>query len=298
MRVFVTGATGFIGSAVVRELLGAGHEVVGLARSDTAAEAVTAAGAAVHRGSLADPDGLAAAAKDADGVAHLAFDHSFTDHAGASAADLRVVEAIGAALEGTGKPFVVSSPLMVAPGRVAAEDDPALATAGRAPAENAALALAQRGVRAVALRLAASVHGRGDHGFVPRLIEIAREKGVAAVVGDGDQRWPAVHRFDAARLYRLALESAPAGARLHAVAEEGIPLSAIADVIARHLDVPRTSLSPREAGDHFGWIAPFQTFDVRASHARTTALLDWHPEEKGLLDDLEEGHYFATGGDR
>ncbi|MFI6880837.1 SDR family oxidoreductase [Streptomyces sp. NPDC050400] len=294
MRVFVTGATGFVGSAVARELLGAGHRVVGLARSDRAAAVLTAAGLEPYRGSLDDPDGLAAAAKDSDGVLHLAFDHSFTDHAAAAVADLRVVESMGAALEGTDKPFVVTSALQLAPGRLGTEDDPMKSGASRSATEDATLALAGRGVRSVVLRLAASVHGRGDHGFVPRLIEIARERGAAAVIGDGANTWPAVHVSDAARLYRLALDAAPAGTRLHAVAEQGVPLRAVTEAVARGLDVPFVELTAEQAPAHFGWIAPFVALDVQASSARTRALLDWRPTGTTLLADLAEDHYFAA----
>ncbi|MEU6847088.1 SDR family oxidoreductase [Streptomyces sp. NPDC046716] len=296
MRVFVTGATGFIGSAVVRELLSAGHRVVGLARSDASATALEAAGAEPYRGSLADPDGLAVAAKETDGVIHLAFDHSFTDHAGAGRADLRAVETMGAALEGTGKPLVVTSGMVTEPGLVATEDlpgDPRSAGAARVPSEAATLALAGRGVRASVLRLPASVHGRGDGGFVPRLIAVAREKGAAAVVGDGASTWPAVHRRDAARLFRLAVESAPAGARLHGVAEEGVPLRDIAAVIGRRLDVPVVRLTPEEAREHFGWFAGFASMDVRASSERTRTSLGWQPTGPTLLADLEDAGYFG-----
>ncbi|WP_262402347.1 NAD-dependent epimerase/dehydratase family protein [Actinomadura sp. CNU-125] len=214
MRYFVTGASGFIGSALVRELIGAGHRVVGLARSDAAAASLAAAGAEVHRGSLDDLGGLAVAAKAADGVAHLAYNHDFTDMTAAGAADLRAVEAIGGALEGSGKPFVVTSgTLLVASGRVATEEDAVDLEgfgAARGRSEVAAIELAGRGVRSSVLRLPPSVHGRGDRGFVPTLIGVAREKGVAAFVGDGSNRWPSVHRRDAARLFRLALEGAPA----------------------------------------------------------------------------------------
>ncbi|MFE6889711.1 SDR family oxidoreductase [Streptomyces sp. NPDC057694] len=295
MRVFVTGATGFIGSAVVRELLSAGHQVVGLARSDASAAALEAAGAEPYRGSLADPDGLAAAAKDTDGVAHLAFDHTFTDHAGAGRADLRAVEAMGAALEGTGKPLVVTSGMVTEAGRPATEDLPGDLNspgAARVATESATLALAGRGVRTSVLRLPASVHGRGDGGFVPRLIDIAREKGAAATVGDGANTWPAVHRLDAARLFRLALESAPAGARLHGVAEEGVPTRDIAAVIGRRLDVPVIRLTPDQAREHFGWFAGFAAMDVQALSERTRTSLGWQPTGPTLLADMEEAGYF------
>ncbi|WP_306318668.1 MULTISPECIES: SDR family oxidoreductase [unclassified Streptomyces] len=296
MRVFVTGATGWVGSAVTRELIDHGHEVVGLARSERARTALTAAGATPYRGSLDDPDGLAAAAKDADGVLHLAFDHTFTDHAGAGAADLRAIEAMGTALADTGKPLVATSGLLFEHGHHGTEDDPgSTASPGgvRVASENAALALAERGVRASVLRLAASVHGAGDPGFVARLVAVAREKGAVAVVGDGANTWPAVHRSDAARLYRLALESAPAGTRLHGVAEEGVMLRDIADVIARRLDVPVTHLTPRQAADHYGWLAGFAGYGVQARSDHTRTTLDWHPTGAPLLTDLEN-HYFAA----
>ncbi|MFI5973234.1 SDR family oxidoreductase [Streptomyces sp. NPDC051452] len=293
MRVFVTGATGFIGSAVVPELIGAGHEVVGLARSDDGAAALRAAGAKVHRGGLDDPGDLARAADAADGVVHLAFRHDFTDFDAAGATDLRVVEAIGAALAGSGRPFVVTSGSAIAPvGRLATEEDAAAAGTHRTASEEATLALAERGVRTSLVRLAPSVHGRGDHGFVPLLIRIAREKGVAAHIGDGANRWPGVHRFDAARLYRLALESAPAGSRLHGTDEEGVPFRDIAGVIGRHLGVPVSSVPAQRAEEHFGFLGRFAGIDNPTSSALTRELLGWEPREPGLLADLDEGHYF------
>lgn len=301
MRVFVTGATGFIGSAVVRELLDAGHQVTGLARSDASAAALTAAGAEVHRGDLNDPDTLAAGAAAADGVAHLAFIHDFSgtfDFAAACAADLRAIEAVGAALAGSDKPLVISSgTALLKPGSVATEEDtapPESFGAVRARNEEAAVALADRGVRSAAVRFAPTVHGRGDKGFVSMLIDIAREKGFAAHVGDGANRWPAVHRSDAARLVRLALESAPAGTRLHAVGEEGVPFRDIAAVIGRHLDLPVRSVSPEEAASHFGWLAHVAPLDVPASNALTRKWVGWEPTGPELLEDLEEGHYFSA----
>jgi nucleoside-diphosphate-sugar epimerase len=292
MRVFVTGASGFIGSAVVSELIGAGHEVVGLARSESSARAVEAAGAQVHGGDLDDLDSLRAAAQSADGVIHLAFNHDFADYSGAAKTDRRAIDAIGGALAGSDRPFVVTSGLAgFALGRTMTEDDAANPDSPRA-SEPAALALTSRGVRVSVLRLPPSVHGEGDHGFVPRLIDIAREKGVAAYPGDGANRWPAVHRSDAARLFRLALESAPAGARLHAIGDEGVPVRDIAAAIGRQLGLPVTAVAPEQAADHFGWLGMFFSLDVPASSTLTRELLGWRPTRPGLLDDLEQGHYF------
>jgi nucleoside-diphosphate-sugar epimerase len=297
MRVFVTGATGFIGSAIVPELLDAGHEVVGLARSDASAAALERAGADVHRGDLDDPDSLRRGAETADGVIHCAFVHDFSRMPEAGRTDLRAVETFGEALAGSGRPLVVTSGIgLLAPGRLATEDDrpdPGSHAAHRVPSEVTTLALAGRGVRSSLVRLPPSVHGEGDHGFVPRLIDIAREKGVSASIGDGSNRWPAVHRVDAARLYRLAVESAPAGTVLHSVADEGVATREIADVIGRHLDVPVTTIAPAEAESHFAWLGGFFAADVPASSARTRAMTGWVPEQPGLLADLEEGHYFA-----
>ena len=299
MRVFVTGATGFVGSAVVQELLGAGHQVLGLARSAGSAEALAAAGAEVHRGSLDDLDGLQAAAAAADGVIHLAFKHeeAFSgDFQGAADADLRTVEAFGAALVGSGKPLVIASGVSNwAPGRVLTEADPGDAGTGgpRVETEAALVALAGRGVRASAVRLAPTVHGDGDRGFVPALIDIARERGVSAYVGDGLNRWPAVHRLDAARLFRLALEGAPGGTRLHAVAEEGTAFRDIAETIGRQLGVPSVSIDAGDVGEHFGFLAFVAGSDAPASSTLTRTLLGWRPTQPGLLEDLERGSYFA-----
>lgn len=304
MRVFVTGATGHIGTAVVAELLGAGHEVVGLARSDRSATALTSAGAGVHRGSLEDLDGLRRGAAAADGVIHLAFGHDFSDYAGAVATDLRAVEAMGEALEGTGRPFVVTSGTLMlalaAPGRLGTEDDaigPASPPVPRGDAENAAVALAARGVRSSVVRLAPSVHGPSDrHGFVAQLIGTARDKGVSAYVEDGATRWPAVHTLDAARLFRLALEAAPAGSRLHGVGDEGVPFREIAEAIGRGLDVPVKSVPREAAREHLGLLSGFVTLDNPTSNARTRELLGWHPEHPALLQDLAAGHYFDRSG--
>lgn len=298
MRVFVTGASGHLGSAVLPELLAAGHEVVGLARSDGSAAALTAAGAKVCRGTLDDLDTLRGAASDADGVIHLAFKH-YSDFADAIAADLRAIEAIGEALRGTGKPFVqTSGTAMLAMGglgRTGTEQDTFDSDSGvpRIAAENATLALAGHGVRSSVLRLPPTVHSSLDHhGFVPTLIRTAREKGVSAYVGDGTNRWPAVHTLDAARLYRLALESAPAGARLHAVADEGVPFRDIAAAIGGRLGVPVGSVSAAEAGEHFGFLGSVVPLDNPTTATRTRELLDWHPTHPALLADLAEYHYF------
>lgn len=298
MRVFVTGATGFIGSAVVRELLDAGHTVTGLARSDASAEALTAVGAAVHRGSLDDLDSLRRGAEAADGVCHLAFIHDFTDFAANCATDLRAIEAIGEVLAGTDKPFVVTSGTPgLDQGRVATEEDrvdPESFSAIRQPSEIAAVALAERGVRSSVVRLPRSVHGTGDKGFVAGLIAVARQKGVSAYVGDGTNRWPAVHRLDAARLYLWALESAPAGAQYHAVGDEGLPLREIAEIIAARLDVPTGSVTPEEAVAHFGFLGLVASLDCPASSTLTQKQTRWQPVEVGLLADLEAGHYFEV----
>lgn len=292
MRVFVTGATGFVGSAVVRELLAAGHQVVGLARSEPSAAALATTGAEVRRGVVEDLDVLRDSAAAADGVIHTAFNHDFSRFAASAEADRIAIEAMGEVLVGTEKPFVVTSGLAgLANGGIATEDerpDPQPNYPRRS--EHAAMAFADRGVRVSVVRLAASVHGEGDRGFVPGLIQIARESGVAGYPGDGRNRWPAVHRFDAAQLYRLALESAPAGARLHGVSDEGVPLRELADVIGRHLGLPVASVPV----DHFGWLAPFVPVDIPASSAQTQKRLGWHPVQIGLLADLEAGHYFSS----
>lgn len=296
MRVFVTGATGFIGQAVVRELITAGHTVLGLARSDAAAAALTQAGIAVHRGDLADAGSMAAGARACDGVIHLAFIHDFSAHAAAVATDQTAVAAMLAALEGTGKPFVIASGTALAAqaGRPSTEADPARPEISpRALTEAIVLDAAARGVRGSVMRLPPSVHGRGDHGFVPMLIRMAWEKGVAACIGDGGNRWPAVHRADAARLFRLALEQAPAGTRLHAVAEEGIAFRAIAAAIGAGLGLPVRGLAPEEAPAHFGWMARFAAIDGPAASAQTRAAFGWQPQGPGLLQDMRESGYFG-----
>lgn len=298
MRVFVTGASGHIGSLVVAELHQAGHEVVGLARSDTSAAALAAAGATAHRGDLADLDGLRTAAA-ADGVIHLAFTHDYNDIAGyvnSSAAEQRAITAIGAALAGSGKPFVVTSGTAgLAPGHIGRETDdlvPDGAMGPRVPTEALTLALAERGVRASVVRLAPTVHGPGDtHGFIPQLIDIARAKGVCAYVGDGRNRWPAVHELDAARLYRLALTDAPASSRWHGVGDEGVSVKEIAEAIGRAANLPVAGISGEAAAAHFGWLGPLVGADVPASNENTRELLDWRPVHPGLIEDIEHGNY-------
>ena len=297
MRVFVTGATGFIGLAIVRELLTAGHEVLGLARSAAAAEALARLGVAAHRGELSDIASLAAGARACEGVIHAAFIHDFSAYAAAAETDRRAVEALAGALEGSGKPFVsTSGTALLAPGRTGTEENlpaPGSAAGLRAASEATVLAAAGRGVRASTVRLPPSVHGAGDHGFVPALIDIARRKGVAAFVGQGANRWPAVHLLDAARLFRLALEKAAPGSRLHGVAEEGVTLRAIAEAIGEGLGVPVRSLTQDQAHAHFDWLARFVAIDNPTSSALTRNSLGWRPREPELLTDMRDGGYFA-----
>ena len=299
MRVFVTGATGYIGSAVVRELLEASHQVLGLARSDAAAARLARASVEVHRGALDDLNSLYDGARAADGVIQLAFTNisETTDFAAACQADLRAVETIGAALEGTGKPFVVTSGTAglarLGLGRLATEEDVPDPAVPRVASEYAAVALSRRGVRSSVVRLPLSVHGEGDHGFVPSLIGIARAKGVSAFVGDGSNRWPAVHRLDAARLFRLAVEAAPAGSRLHGAGEEAVPFREIALAIGRQLNLPIVSIEASDAGDHFGFLAPMVSADNPTSSATTRQLLGWQPQGPGLIEDIEQDHYFT-----
>lgn len=294
MRIFVTGATGFIGSAIVQELIEAGYEVLGLARSDRGAASLARAGAKVHRGSLEDLESLRSGAAASDGVIHTAFIHDFNNYGPAVEADRRAIETIGTALQKSGRPLIVTSGLaLLAPGRVATEEDAPSPNFPR-KSEQAAMEFASRGVRTSVVRLPFSVHGDGDHGFVPRLIQIAREKGISAYIGDGLNPWPAVHRLDAARLFRLALEKGSTGARYHGIGDEGVPTREIAEVIGRRLDVPVASKSQEQAAEHFGWIGLFFGMGVVASGALTKERLGWRPTHVGLVDDLEDGTYFEA----
>jgi nucleoside-diphosphate-sugar epimerase len=301
MRVFVTGASGHIGSAVVPELIAAGHEVTGLARSESSAAVCSAAGAAVLPGTIYDLDVLRSGAADADGVIHLAFNHEAMrsgDIAGAAGADQAAVEAMLDALAGTGKPFVGTSGTLVLAmaglGRTGTEND-VLPGGPRIDTENLTIAAADRGVRTSVVRLPPTVHSSLDHhGFIPTLIGFARANGAAGYVGDGANRWPAGHTLDAAALYRLALESAPAGSRLHAVGDEGVPFREIAEAIGRNLGLPAKSVAPEDADEQLGFLGGFAQLDNPTSSALTQALLGWRPTHPGLIADMDEGHYFRS----
>ena len=294
MRIFITGATGFVGSAIVPELIGAGHQVLGLARSDAAATSLTAVGADVQRGSLDDLESLRKGASATDAAIHAGFNHDFANYAAAAETDRRAIETIGTVLAGSDRPFIVTSgTALTAPGRLATEQDEVNSAFPR-KSEEAAAAASAGGARVSVLRLPPSVHGLGDHGFVPLFIRIAREKGVSAYVGKGFNRWPAVHRLDAARVYRLVLETGSPAPRFHAVADEGVPFREIAEVIGRRLNIPVVSKSPQEAEAHFGWFAHFVGLDCPASSARTQEQLVWRPTQASLIPDIDQPSYFET----
>jgi nucleoside-diphosphate-sugar epimerase len=296
MRVFVTGASGWIGSATVDDLLAAGHDVVGLARSDSSAAVLEAKGVTVLRGDLDDLDAIGKGAADSDGVVHLANKHDWSNPAASNAAERAAVEVIAETLVGTRRPFVLASGVAgLAQGRPGTEADPSPAHGPDSPrggAENLALSYVDRGVRVVSARFAPTVHGDRDHGFIAYIVGVARDKGVSGYVGDGANRWSAVHRSDAARLVRLGLEQAPAGSVLHAVAEEGVPTQVIAEAIGRGLGLPVTSVDPERAVDHFGFIGTFFAMNLAATSQRTQELLGWKPTGPSLVDDIDAGAYF------
>jgi nucleoside-diphosphate-sugar epimerase len=295
MRVFVTGATGFIGSAIVKELIAAGHQALGLARSDAGASALAALGAEVHRGDLEDLDSLRAGSASSDGVIHTGFVHDFSRFAEVCEIDRRAIEALGSALAGSQRPLIVTSGTAVTstPGRLTTEEDAPNSLHPRAASEEAAVAVASRGVRVSVVRLP-QVHDPEKQGLITYLIALAREKGISAYVGEGRNRWPAAHRLDTARLYRLALEKGAAFTRYNAVAEEGVPMRDIAEAIGRGLKVPVVSQSAEEAARHFGWLAMFAGNDMPASSALTRKQLGWHPTGPKLMADLAQARDFQT----
>ncbi|TWI94788.1 nucleoside-diphosphate-sugar epimerase [Mucilaginibacter frigoritolerans] len=298
MRVFVTGATGFIGSAIVKELIEAGHKVLGLVRSDESAKALAATGAEVHRGTLDDLDSLRSGVAATDGVIHTAFIHDFFNYAAACATDKLAIETMVAEIGTSDKPIIITSgALLLTPGRLATEEDfPTLdvSIVPRIASEILARSLAEKGIKISVVRLAPSVHDNGDHGFVPQLISIAREKGVSAYIGEGLNRWPAIHRLDAAHLYRLALEKGAVGAFYHGVADEGVPCREIAEVIGSQLNLPVVSISPEVATEHFSWMGRFFAIDGPTSSKLTQEWLKWRPTHPSLLADLEKGTYFKS----
>ena len=299
MRVFVTGASGWIGSGLVPGLIASGHEVVGLARSAESAATLEATGVEVLRGSLDDIDSLEEGAAKSDGVVHLAFIHEFGDYQRAVDADLKAVKAMGEVLVGSDRPLVIASGMGgLRSSDLLTETDGFQGGMPRADTAIATLALADRGVRSSVVRLPPTVHGRGDFGFVPTLVGIAQAKGFSAYIGEGADRWSAVHRDDAARLFQRALERAPAGSVVHAVGDEGVPTRTIAEIIGRRLDVPVRSIAADEASEHFGFLGLIYGLDLGASGRLTEERLGWHPEGVGLLEDMEEGHYFAEGASR
>ena len=297
MRIFVTGATGFIGSAIVHELLGGGHQVVGLSRNKEAADKLAGWGAQAHQGDLSDTDNLASGARQCDGVIHTAFGHDFSKYKEAGETDRLVVDAVARALEGSDKPFIITSgTLLLTPGRIGTENDAAAhdsPSAIRTPSEEAAMAAAGKGVRSGIVRLPPSVHGPEDHGFIPAMIDVARKKGFSAFIDDGLNRWPAVNRLDAARLFRLAVEKTGYGTRLHAVAEDGVPVRKIAEAIGEGLGIPVRSIAADEAQAHFDWLAMAVPVDNPTSSDITRQTFGWQPRENGLLQDLRESGYFS-----
>ncbi len=291
MRVFVTGASGFIGSAIVQELIAAGHQVLGLARSEASAQTLAQAGAEALRGSLEDADSLKQGASATDGVIHTAFIHDFSNYTAAAATDKAAIEAIGAVLAGTQRPFVITGGILgLQPRHELTDEDDAAPDFPRA-SESAGIALASQGVKAAVIRLPPSVHDQNDHGFVPALINIAREKGVSAYIGDGSNRWPAVHRLDAAQLFRLALEQGAAGSRFNAIGDEGIPTREIAEIIGQQLNLPTVSIPTEKAAEHFGWIGRFFALNGPASAVKTKARLGWQPAHIGLLEDMQQNYF-------